>query len=209
MAGGAGVGHDAKMSKGRAHPGGGAMAAVARLVGDWMIRRLARGDAVVMALRALTGHYADMGEPRHLPRGRRGMALTARLLCRYVIGGFEGNALNATAGRVAGLALLGCAFEGALDMASFAGKRDVRPGQREARFDVIEIHVASCFGRLRVAVKDSKQNKTEQGEAANPGRKPPEMLGQILHGWSPRWAVQFAGDIPLIPARIFLNELVT
>jgi len=61
------------------------MAGVTRLVGDRVIRRLARGDAVVMALPALMGNYADVGEARHLPRGGRGMALVARLIRGYVI----------------------------------------------------------------------------------------------------------------------------
>ena len=69
MAGGAGARHHAEMGKGRAHPRGGAMAGIARLTGDRVIRRFALDDVVVMALLALMGDYADVGEPRHLPRG--------------------------------------------------------------------------------------------------------------------------------------------
>ena len=176
VAGGAGAWFGVHVSEARAHPRGGAMAGIARLVGDRVIRRFARDDVVVMALLALMGDYADVGEPRHLPRGGRGMALVTRLICGYVIRGFDGGALNTTAPRVAGFAFFGRALEGALDMAGFAGNLHMCPGQRKSRFHVIETHIAFGVGRRRVAVRNGKQEQTQHGNDANPGQKSPEIM---------------------------------
>lgn len=137
MAGGAGSRLHIHVSEARAHPCGGAMAGVARLVGKRMVGRLALGDAVVVALDAPVGCYANVSKPRHLPCGGRGMTLTARLHCRDVILGFDRGSLNTAARRMAGFAFFGRALESALNVTGFAGKCHVCPSQREAGFDVI------------------------------------------------------------------------
>lgn len=177
MAGGARARQHAEMGKGRAHPRGGAMAGIARLSGGGVHGRLARGEAVVMALPALVGRYTGVSEPCHLPRGGRGMALIARLLCRYVIRGLDGGRLNTAARRMAGFAIFWRAFERAMDMAGLARNLYMRARQRKAGFHVIEMHVASCLGGWRVAVRECEQEQAQRGKKAHPGRKSPELIG--------------------------------
>ena len=75
----------ADMGKVCAHPRGGTVTGVARLVGRRVIRRLALGDVVVMALSALVRYYAGMTEKDNTPRRGRGVTLLARLGCHDVI----------------------------------------------------------------------------------------------------------------------------
>lgn len=153
VAGGAGAGFRVHVSEARAHPRGGAVAGIAGLIiGDRVIRRLALDDAVVMALFALMGDYADVSESRHLPRGGGGMALVARLPCRYVLRRLDGGGPDTAARRMAGLAIFRRAFEGPLDVTGFTGKYRVCSGQWKTRPDMVEMHVASRLSRPRVAI---------------------------------------------------------
>ena len=160
MAAGASARHHAEMSKGRAHPRGGAMAGIARLIGGRVICRLARGHAVVMALPALMGYHANVSEPCYLPRSGRGMALIACLLCRYVIQGFDGGGLNTAARCMTGL----------------AWNLYMRARQRKAGSHVIKMHVAFGLGGRRIAVRAYEQEQAQCGKKAHPGRQSPELI---------------------------------
>ena len=73
------------MGKAGAHPRGGPVTGVAGFAGDHVIRRLALGDVVVMALSALAGCYTGMTEAGNTPRRRRAVTLFARLGSHEVI----------------------------------------------------------------------------------------------------------------------------
>jgi len=58
---------------------------------------------------------------------------------------------------MAGLAFFWRSFEDALDVTAFAGLLYMGAGQRETRFDVVEIHRVSCLGRSIVTVEHHEQ----------------------------------------------------
>ena len=55
------------MGEARAYPRGGTVTGVARCIGAYVICRLAFGDAVVMALKALVRRYAGVAEKCNSP----------------------------------------------------------------------------------------------------------------------------------------------
>lgn len=67
MATGTAAGCHADMHETRAHPGGGAMASVARCSGGSVVRRFALGDAAVMALTALVRYHTGVTEKGNVP----------------------------------------------------------------------------------------------------------------------------------------------
>jgi hypothetical protein len=67
VTGGAAAWRHGNMVKAHSHPCSGAMASIARLSSWRVVRRLALGDAVVMALTALVRYYADMTERSNIP----------------------------------------------------------------------------------------------------------------------------------------------
>jgi hypothetical protein len=81
------------------------------------------------------------------------VALIACLSGRDVVIRLEGGRLNSTTLRVTGFAFLGRPFKDALNVAGFAGDLRVRPGKREARFDVVKTHVAICGRGKHVTVR--------------------------------------------------------
>lgn len=59
--------HYSDMGKAGAHPRGGAMTGVARCIGGRVIRRLALGNAAIMALTTLVRYYAGVTEKSDTP----------------------------------------------------------------------------------------------------------------------------------------------
>ena len=80
------------------------------------------------------------------------MALITCLSGRDMVAELVSGRQNPTTLRMTGCALFRRTFEGALDVAGFAGDRRVCPGQWETRLDVVKIHVACCGSSKRVAI---------------------------------------------------------
>ena len=180
MALGAATRCHADMHETRAHPGGGAMASVARCRGGSVVRRFALGDVAVMALTALVGYHTGVTEKGNAPRRGRGVTGLARLGRHDVIGEFEGGCLNTAALCVAGGAFLGRSFKGALNVTGLAGECHVCPGQRETRFDVVKTHVAFCGRRQGVAIRQCEQEKAQDCQGSDPERRSAE-INSVLH----------------------------